>query len=466
MTTVRARGIYATALTARLDSVARVVDPSAAIRNRFDQAFKTEEPTVSLETTQDREGISVWGESDGVQAIRDHVTDCGIDALSWVAPAPQDAVLSGTVVNTTGGGAVVDLGEVEGYLPFEATEEYIDVNDVLRVRVSTPVPPWADSRPVLSTEMRIQGALATLERGVSRTVRSAPTQELARLTEMLDPDLPAEWGIRWAEAATTADVEALEAGLDRLADRARVVEQGIAAEKQAGTVPREVASPNRGVWVWFGRESRSQLDTIRRNVVPTLAGHHRIKAGSHTASSAVDFAERLGAAVDAFPVGPVLDQFGPHEGDQVGISHGKPAGRCYSLGQAELIDCDTESGTLTVEREIQSSGTYDALEVAREQGDIATSRFREGRWWYPTTYRSSEGTLRGTYLNVNTPVELFPDAVRYVDLHVDVVKWPDGEVSVVDRDELAAAVDAGHVPGPLAERARTVAEEVASAVRE
>lgn len=466
MTTVRVRGIYATALTAELDAVARVVDPSAAIHDRFDQSFETEEPAVRLETTQDRQGISVWGDSEGVQTVREHVTSCGIDTLSWTASAPQDAVLRGTVVDTTGGGAIVDLGEREGYLPFDATEEYIDVDDVLQVRVSRPVPPWADSRPVLSTAISVEGVLATLQRGVSGTVRSAPTEELARITEMLDPGLPPKWGITWAETATAADIETLEASLDRLVDRARVVEEGISSVEESGNVPLELAFPTQGVWIWFGRDSRFQLDRIRRNVVPTLSGHHRIKTGSHTASSAVDFAERLGTTVDAFPVGPVLEQFGPHEGDHVGLSHGKPDGRCYSLGQAEIVDVDTESGTLTVEREIQSSGTYDALGVTREPGDIATSRFREGRWWYPTSYRSSEGTLRGTYLNVNTPVELFPDTVRYVDLHMDVVKWPDGEVSVVDRDELAAAVDAGHVPDPLADRARGVAEQVASAVRE
>ena len=83
---------------------------------------------------------------------------------------------------------------------------------------------------------------------------------------------------------------------------------------------------------------------------------------------------------------------------------------------------------------------------------------------YPTTYRSGDGTVRGTYVNVCTPVELFPDAVRYVDLHVDVVKRPNGAVERVDDDVLRESVAAGDTPEPLAEKARSVASALEDAL--
>jgi predicted RNA-binding protein associated with RNAse of E/G family len=58
---------------------------------------------------------------------------------------------------------------------------------------------------------------------------------------------------------------------------------------------------------------------------------------------------------------------------------------------------------------------------------------------------------------------VFPRTVRYVDLHVDVVKHPDGTVERVDEDELDAAVDAGHVAEALAKKARKVADAVENA---
>jgi len=109
-------------------------------------------------------------------------------------------------------------------------------------------------------------------------------------------------------------------------------------------------------------------------------------------------------------------------------------------------------------------GTYDELGVRRESGDTATTTLTEGRWWYPTTYRDAESTVKGTYLNVCTPVEVFPDSVRYVDLHVDVVKHADGTVERVDDDRLDEAVAAGHVSEELAEKARSVAAAIEGAL--
>ena len=54
--------------------------------------------------------------------------------------------------------------------------------------------------------------------------------------------------------------------------------------------------------------------------------------------------------------------------------------------------------------------------------------------------------------------------MRYVDLHVDVVRRPDGEVRRVDDDDLAAAVEHGDVSERLAERARSVARTVERAL--
>ena len=194
-----------------------------------------------------------------------------------------------------------------------------------------------------------------------------------------------------------------------------------------------------------------------------MPGHHRTKAAAETASAAVDLVEALCEPAGEFPFGVVARQFGPTEGDRIAIEHGKPDGRTVTLGRGEVTELDPD-GSVAVEREISGGGTYDALGVERVEGDVATTTFVEGRWWYATVYRGADGERRGTYVNVCTPVEIFPDAVRYVDLHVDVVKGPDGEVRRVDDDELDDAVEAGEVSEPLADRAREVAASIENAL--
>jgi len=456
MTTVRVRGIYATALTAALRGAGHeVVAASPPIRERFDADFPDAEPAVRIATTDDRQGVAVTGPPADAEAVAADLATLGIDAIAWADDAPADAVFDAEVERTGNGGAVVSLAEgLTGYLPFSHVEGRVSAGDALAVQVRDPSPPWDDDRPLLGGEIRASGTLATLVRGVDALVDRTPrgADELAGMTEMLSADVPEGWGVRWERDAADASMDALDDALAAAADRARAIEAGLDDGRTA---------PLATHWIWFGRETRLACDEARRDHAPTMAGHHRVKAAASAASDAVDLVENIGDPPRSFPFGAVVETFGPREGDAVEIGHGKPDGRRISLGRGEVTDLDAESETVTVEREMGGRGTYDGLGVPQAAGDVATTKFREGRWWYPTTYRDAEGSLKGTYVNVCTPVEIFPDAVRYVDLHVDVLRHADGTVEVVDEDELADA-EGEYLSAALAEKAREVAERVAS----
>jgi hypothetical protein len=455
---VRIRGIYATALTELLGDAATVVGASDPIERRFDRAFPAADHDVAVETTADRQGVGLHGEPSAVETLAGRLSGVGVDAIAWAEEAPLGSTFEATVTETLGSGAVVDLGPREGFLPYDATADRVEVGDAYRVQVHEPAPPWEDRRPAVDTEIRLFGGIVDLARGATgvRTDASGErASELVRTTEMLPADPPEGWGVRWSYGAADADVDALGEALHAITKRARSLSES--AYPEAGD---DLSRPS--TWVWFGRTSRFALDSVRGRVTDTIDGHHRIKAGGEGASVAVDFAERLGASPEAFAFEAVAETFGPAVGDELAIEHGKPDGRRFSLGRGEVIDRD--GGSVTLRREMAGGGTYDALGVPKESGDVATTKLKEGRWWYPTTYRSADGEAKGTYVNVCTPVEVFPEAATYVDLHVDVVRHADGSVERVDDDELAAAVEAGDVPADLADRAREVAGAVERAL--
>ena len=465
---VRVRGIYSTALTAAIEDRADLstVQASDAIANRFEGSFPTIHADARVETTRDRQGVGVAGTPEVVETLADMLAGVGRDTLCWLDPAPRDAVFDGRVTETLGSGAVVRLDDgVEGFLPYDRADGRVETDDRVRVQVREPAPPWDSNRPVLSTELGFTGALAELVRGESTTRGGGP----ADIVDLVSADPRDGWGVRWGPRSEDAEFDALAdaltaqneraASLDDALDGAPDPGEGSLGRRWDGTVTR---------WVWFGRESRFALDERRREVVPTMAGHHRIKAGDDRASTAVDFAEAVcgletGDGEEAFPFGVVTRQFGPREGDSVEIGHGKPDGRYISLGRGDVAGHDPD-GTVTVSRELSPGGTLDAIGEPIEAGDVAVTKFKEGRWWYATVYRDAEDRRKGTYVNVCTPVEVFPDTVRYVDLHVDVVKHGDGRVERVDDDELDAAVEDGDVSGRLAERARSVASAVENAL--
>jgi hypothetical protein len=477
----RVRGIYATALTETLlDAGHEVVGASAPIRRRFDAEFESAPPDARIATTEDRQGVGAHGDPDAVRSLRDLLTDAGLDALAWTDPTPPGTVLDGAVTETLSGRAVVRLrtgdgAASEGYLPYGSVDDRVETGDSVRVQVRESAAPWTDRRPELDGSLRAGDGLVSLEPGSGTRVdvrNDEDARELAGMLDLLGLEPPDGWRAVWKPSAVDTDTEELQAGLGRAVAAAEGLDDAVDAAGGAGVLDdsdrvREepLARPNAGVWVWFGRESRFALDDRRREATATMPGHHRVKAGSSNASAGVDLAEALCEpdADAAFPFGVVTDAFGPTEGDALRLEHGKPDGRLITLGEATVTAADAD-GSVTVEREMTGGGTYDGLDVPREAGDIAETSLKEGRWWYPTTYRGRDGTVRGTYVNVCTPVEVFPDAARYVDLHVDVMKHPDGTVERVDDDELRDAEAAGEVPEPLAEKARSVASALENAL--
>jgi predicted RNA-binding protein associated with RNAse of E/G family len=84
----------------------------------------------------------------------------------------------------------------------------------------------------------------------------------------------------------------------------------------------------------------------------------------------------------------------------------------------------------------------------------------EGSWICRRCYFSASGELKGEIYNINTPVEFYPDRVRYVDLEVDVVKLPGSPARLIDQDKLEQQVKQGLVTRELAQQALSRAEEL------
>ncbi|MDI6905779.1 MAG: DUF402 domain-containing protein [Candidatus Bathyarchaeia archaeon] len=57
-------------------------------------------------------------------------------------------------------------------------------------------------------------------------------------------------------------------------------------------------------------------------------------------------------------------------------------------------------------------------------------------------------TQNGTYINLNTPVEVYP-AIRYVDLEVDVCIQSDGTSKTLDMEKLEKALEKGIISQKL-----------------
>lgn len=211
----------------------------------------------------------------------------------------------------------------------------------------------------------------------------------------------------------------------------------------------------------FPRPVKESLDGIRARYVPTIPGHHYLKAIDSARVDEVEATtppDELPAAARRLKEELVYRVYVP--GKTVEVWHGKAGGGFAWRGKvAELVPGEV----LVLERHFTPGGTYDSLEITKEAGDHGRVELYENRWWARRVYFRADGTPIGEIYDIHAPPELYPDGVRYLDLEVDVVRRPSGDVEVVDEDVLARKVEAGLIPEPLAHRAL---QEVRSLVEE
>jgi hypothetical protein len=190
-----------------------------------------------------------------------------------------------------------------------------------------------------------------------------------------------------------------------------------------------------------------------------LDGHHFYKSCGGEVSAALEMAEKLlekgqnrNEVEESFKE-RVLYEF-PEEGSLVDVEHVKLSGLIFHLGQATIESLDDKQ--IKYNRMMRSNGFYDGLGVKKEAGDKAVSETKIGEWSITTKYFSNSGEFKGTYINLNTPAEVYPKAIRYVDLEADICVHSDGTVKILDMEKLEKALEKGLISRKLFE---TVKEE-------
>ncbi|MCS7120239.1 MAG: DUF402 domain-containing protein [Nitrososphaerota archaeon] len=202
--------------------------------------------------------------------------------------------------------------------------------------------------------------------------------------------------------------------------------------------------------VEFPSSSKRRMDSLRAEVTPTLDGHHFYKACGGRIAQLLETAEKMlekncpRDEVESLFAETVRKEF-PNKGSLIRIEHVKIDGKIFDLGPARIIEINDKNGKITLQRSFSKTGIYDGLGVQKEPGDIGLTEIKMGDWSFVTKYFSSEQREKGAYININTPVEVYPGRIRYVDLEVDICVWPNGEFKVLDVDKFEEYIHAGYL---------------------
>ena len=234
-----------------------------------------------------------------------------------------------------------------------------------------------------------------------------------------------------------------------------------------GEAPATILEGRRYVDLEFPALSKENLDKIRGSVTPTINGHHYYKACGVNISSALDMAEKL------------LEKGGPREevekllkqtirakypivGSLIEIEHVKLHGKVFNLGKAVIEAFDHPGSLIRFRRVFKKKGIYDGLKTEKAPSDYAVTEAKIGEWHFKTRYFAKDGRYKGTYINLNTPIELYPQGIRYVDLEVDVCVWPNGRVKKLDEKKLKEATAERTITPRLARIIKEKLQEIMS----
>ncbi|MEM2739651.1 MAG: DUF402 domain-containing protein [Candidatus Bathyarchaeia archaeon] len=452
---VKVRGIYATALTKLLlDAGFSVVDPSLEVRRRLNLEDSIyEEPDVYV-TQDDRDSsrILVEGDSEACKAL--------IDALRSEVPCvaifeskfnPYSIYLA-TVVAGVDEGILVDIGGVYGLL-VEASRTY-SIGE--RVLVQVQAPCWS-GMPRLSDNIALRGKFTKISQGFGvefdPRIRSEEVKmDLARLVERIGLK---RFKVYFSAYSTDRSITDIAMDLSDVASRYLRIYR----ELKEGSAPRIVEQGVKAFLVEFTSISKARLDEIRNSTTPTVEGHHSFKC-CEDLGKIVDFAEYLIArGSDRRVLSDMLREYVHRSirlGSRIDFIHVTLTGRVLKLrpGMVKFFD----GRSMIVERIFTGRGMYDGLDIPISPGDVCYTVIEDGSWFLRHIYLSRD-KVKGEYVNVNTPPETLPGRVRYLDLAVDVVKTSDGDVRIVDLEELEVFLSEGVIGRDLYEYALGKARE-------
>lgn len=111
----------------------------------------------------------------------------------------------------------------------------------------------------------------------------------------------------------------------------------------------------------------------------------------------------------------------------------------------------------------QGPGEPQVGELCFRRGDRFVERYYPGRGYAIWQVEDADGSLKGWYCNISTPVVEHDGVLSFNDLLLDLLVYPDGRYAVLDRDEFDAARRQGLDAG-LARQAEAALAEVLALV--
>ncbi|HLI46313.1 MAG TPA: DUF402 domain-containing protein [Geobacterales bacterium] len=422
------QGIYSTAISRLfLDKGFELAFPSKTIAKRLGLEKFSSQWSAALISNPTPFGLKLFGDSIVVKEILQIIKEELDPVVIRKSKINLGLTALAEVIEESDKRSKVDIGTIQGYIWGR-----FPVGSKLLVSVREPI--FEDdivfSPGVCASgkySMLVQNGDVVIPKHILNNWKGKKLLSLAK--ETLLPG----WGAVFFETCINSDEKEIKDELEQLLAKCKTLLENKTESK--GVLHEGIEYCE----IYLSYESKSKLDEIRNKVIPTVKGHHYLRSWGEGMNTLIHFAENLlshgidkieenlyeSIFTEVFKVGKLMNIF-----------HFKPNGRLIKLSPGKIIASDPKDKSVTLMRNLKGTGVYDGLEAKKEIGDYAVATYKLGSMVTRTHYYRKGGELIGIYSNFSTPIEIYPNAISYIDLEVDMVKKSSGEIKILDRDKL------------------------------
>ena len=281
---VKVRGIYSTAISKLLlDEKISVAQPAEAIKKalKIDDESK---PDVVIEDTETKEGVYIYGNNveEVIEVMKKRLK------TSVFYREEIGKIYCGIIKNTDqkSKSIIISLpNDEEGVLDLKSFWGYVKPGSKLLVQSKGTY----DGKIMLSTQLRIFGDnIIIIKNGFTKMSKGIHSNEgKTKLYDIAKGLNLKEWGILWVQGAEDKDENVLKEELEALQKK----EAEINEKFNNCNEPTILYEGMNKYFILFSKEDKSELDKIRKEVMPTIINHHKLKSAGYTILT--DFAESM-----------------------------------------------------------------------------------------------------------------------------------------------------------------------------
>jgi uncharacterized protein YqgQ len=433
---VKVRGIYSTAITKLLlDEKVEVTQAAEAIKKALNIEDESK-PDVIIEDTETKEGVYVYGNGSEriVELLKNRLK------MSIFYKEEIGKIYCGIIKNTDqkAKSIVISLpDDEEGVLDLKSFWGYVKPGAKILVQSKGTY----DGKIMLSTQLRIFGDnIIIIKNGFTKMSKGIHSNEgKTKLYDIAKGLNLKEWGILWVQGAEDKDEEVLRQELDKLQKK----EAEINEKFNNCTEPSTIYEGMNKYFILFDKTDKNELDKIRKEVMPTIMDHHKLKSAGYTILT--DFAENL---LDKYSDKEISEKI-----NEVLLRYGPIKDKLYRLAFTRLNGTSFKMDGIVSDLEIKDNEVQRLTISSRsEWGDRTYTIVKDVG--YVEILRNGEKER----MLIMKP-EIFPKFTKLITFDI-TAKKEENEVKVQNEDRLERLSKKGEISDDLKEKMKEIVKEM------